>query len=145
MGRARWLTRSRALLDALESSWATLNQRMEHVTTRSWAVALSAFLLLAPTGAWALGLGNIEVNSTLNEPLRARIELKSLQPGDLEGMQVQLGDAEQFRRAGIQRPFQLSKLKFVAAEDATGAGGHINITTPDAVVEPFLNFLVEVA
>ena len=116
---------------------------MEHLTTRSWAAALAALLLFVSAGAWALGLGSIEVNSTLNEPLRARIELKSLQSGDLEGMQVQLASAGQFKRAGIQRPFQLSKIKFSAVEDATG-GGVINVTTRDSVVEPFLNFLVEV-
>jgi pilus assembly protein FimV len=117
---------------------------MEHVTMRIWAAARSVLLLLlVPAGAWALGLGNIEVNSTLNEPLRARIDLSSLQGGDLEGMQVQLASAEQFKRAGIQRPFQLSKLKFEAVEDTSGSG-YINVTTRDAVVEPFLNFLIEV-
>ena len=124
---------SRVHPEAAELSWATLNQRMEHVTTRSWAAALAVFLLFVSAGAWALGLGNIEVGSTLNEPLRARIELKSLQSGDLEGMQVQLAGADQFKRAGIQRPFQLSKLKFSAVEGASG-DGHIDVTTRGAVV-----------
>jgi pilus assembly protein FimV len=117
---------------------------MEYVTTRIWAAALSVLLLFASAGAWALGLGNIEVNSTLNEPLRARISLSALQVGDLDGMQVQLASAEQFKRAGIQRPFQLSKIRFKAVEGGSG-GGHITVTTRDPVVEPFLNFLVEVA
>ncbi len=116
---------------------------MEHVTTRIWAAALSVLLLLVSAGALALGLGSIEVNSTLNAPLRARIDLSSLQAGDLEGMQVQLASIEHFKRAGIQRPFQLSKLKFTAVENPS-SGGHINITTRESVVEPFLNFLVEV-
>ncbi|NIU80052.1 MAG: peptigoglycan-binding protein LysM, partial [Gammaproteobacteria bacterium] len=94
-------------------------------------------------GAWALGLGNIEVNSTLNEPLRARIALSALQSGDLDGMQVQLASPEQFKRAGINRPFVLSKLKFNTVDDGS-EGGHIDVTTREPVVEPFLNFLVEV-
>jgi pilus assembly protein FimV len=116
---------------------------MEHVTTRIGAAALSVLLLLISAGAWPLGLGNIEVKSTLNEPLQARIELSSLQDGDLDRMQVQLASARQFKRAGIQRPFQLSKLKFTAVQDGSDSG-HINVTTRDAVVEPFLNFLIEV-
>ncbi|MDX1434891.1 MAG: hypothetical protein R3286_20790, partial [Gammaproteobacteria bacterium] len=116
---------------------------MEHLTTRIWASALSLFLLFIPAGAWALGLGNIEVSSTLNEPLQARIDLNALHSGDLDSMQVQLASAEQFRRAGIERPFQLSKLKFTTVADGPDAG-HIAITTRDPVVEPFLNFLVEV-
>ena len=116
---------------------------MEHVTTRIWAAALSVLLLLVPAGAWALGLGSIEVKSKLNEPLQARIDLSSLQVGDLDSMQVQLASARQFERAGIQRPFQLSKLKFTAVEDGSDTG-HINVTTRGPVVEPFLNFLIEV-
>ena len=116
---------------------------MEHVTTRIWAAALSVLLLLVPAGAWALGLGSIEVKSTLNEPLQARIQLSSLQGGDLDSMRIQLASARQFKRAGIQRPFQLSKLKFTAVEDGSGLG-HINVTTREPVVEPFLNFLIEV-
>jgi pilus assembly protein FimV len=116
---------------------------MEHVTTRIWAAALSVLLLLVPAGAWALGLGSIEVNSRLNEPLQARIDLSSLQGGDLDSMQVQLASARQFERAGIQRPFQLSRLKFTAVEDGSDTG-HINVTTRGPIVEPYLNFLIEV-
>ena len=117
---------------------------MEHVTTRIWAAALSVLLLLVSAGAWALGLGDIEVKSTLNEPLQARIALSSLQEGDLDSMRVQLASAQQFKRAGVQRPFQLSKLKFTAVDDGSGLG-HINVTSRAAIVEPFLNFLVEVS
>ena len=117
---------------------------MEHVTTRIRAAALSVLLFVIPAGAWALGLGNIEVKSTLNEPLQASIDLSSLQDGDLDGMQVRLANAKQFERAGIRRLFQLSKIKFTAVEDGANSG-HISVTTRDPVVEPFLNFLVEVA
>jgi len=65
---------------------------MEYVTTRIWAAALSVLLLLVSAGAWALGLGNIEVSSTLNEPLRARISLSALQVGDLDGIRLLASD-----------------------------------------------------
>ncbi|NIM27830.1 MAG: LysM peptidoglycan-binding domain-containing protein, partial [Gammaproteobacteria bacterium] len=113
------------------------------MTKRIWASALWILLLIGPAGAWALGLGNIEVSSTLNEPLRARIGLSALQSGDLDSMQVQLAGADQFKRAGIQRPFQLSRLRFKTVDDGAD-GGYIDVTTQDPVVEPFLNFLVEV-
>lgn len=116
---------------------------MQPVTKRIWASALWILLLIGPAGAWALGLGNIEVSSTLNEPLRARIGLSALQSGDLDSMQVQLAGADQFKRAGIQRPFQLSRLRFKTVDDGAD-GGYIDVTTQDPVVEPFLNFLVEV-
>ena len=36
-----------------------------------WGIAP---LLAAPAGAWALGLGQIELQSALNQPFRAEIE-----------------------------------------------------------------------
>ena len=59
---------------------------MEHLTMRIRSAALSVLLLLAPAGALALGLGTIEVNSSLNEPLEARVDLRGLQDGDLDSL-----------------------------------------------------------
>ena len=39
-----------------------------------WGIAL---LLAAPAGAWALGLGQLEVQSVLNQPFRAEIALSA--------------------------------------------------------------------
>jgi pilus assembly protein FimV len=116
---------------------------MEHLTMRIWPAVLSLLLLLVPVSASALGLGQIEANSALNEPLQARIDLRALQDGDLDGMQVRLGTSEQFKRAGIPRPFVLSKLKFETVPGGRDSS-YIRVTTVKSVVEPFLNFLVEV-
>ena len=39
-----------------------------------WGIAP---LLAAPAGAWALGLGQIELQSALNQPFRAEIALSA--------------------------------------------------------------------
>ena len=109
---------------------------------RKATCVLALACLLVPSGAMALGLGNIEVDSALNEPLSARIELRAVQTGDLEEMQVSLGTTEQFARAGVERPFLLSRLRFDVRE--TPGGGAIEVTTRDPIAEPFLNFLIEV-
>ncbi|MGI9304865.1 MAG: FimV/HubP family polar landmark protein [Gammaproteobacteria bacterium] len=104
-------------------------------------VALS--LLLTPGMAWSLGLGDISVDTGLNQALQAEIELLSVRPSDIEGMQITLAGPEAFERAGIDRPVILNKLEFepVLLENDRGA---IRVTTSDPVREPFLNFLVEV-
>ena len=79
---------------------------------RASAVALVVALLGLMRGVAALGVGNIEVESGLNEPLLAQIELRAVQSGDIEQMTVSLGTAEQFARAGIERPFHLATLRF---------------------------------
>ena len=103
-----------------------------------WVLALCL-----PAPAWALGLGNAEVKSALNEPLSAKIALRAVQSGDLDRMLVALGTAEQFALAGIDRPFGLSALIFKVVDEGPDRS-YIRISTVAPVTEPFLNFLVEV-
>ena len=91
----------------------------------------------------ALGLGEIKISSGLNQRLSAEIPMFSLRPNDVDGMQIVLGSAEQFRRAGVARPFSLTKLRF-QTEDFGDGKGVIRVSTQSAVNEPFLDFLVEV-
>jgi|GEM_PF-760421 len=109
---------------------------------RKSRVLVVALMMLVPAGVYALALGSVKVNSALNEPLKASIPLTGLQSGDTENMQVSLGTREQFVRAGIDRPFLLSLLRFKVVASG-GDRGRIEITTKQAVVEPFLNFLIE--
>ena len=105
----------------------------------SW---LALLLCLGPMGAFPVGLGDIELRSALNEPLDASILLRAIKPGDTDDMRVQLADRAQFARAGIDRPFVLSDLKF-SIQDRGDGSGEIVVTTKDPVTEPFLNFLID--
>ncbi len=108
-------------------------------------VSVWAFLIaFIPLWAHALGLGDIQLFSALNQPLDARIPLRALQSGDLDSLKVTLGSDAQFERAGLERPFHLARLRFkVVAEQ--GESGHLRVTTKGPVIEPFLNFLVDVS
>ncbi len=53
-------------------------------------------LLAAPLGTWALGLGEIELQSDFNQPLRAEIELVSATPEELETLRASLAADEVF-------------------------------------------------
>ena len=107
------------------------------------AVVLAVLLLAIPLGARALGLGDVEVRSSLNQALKANIPLTGLQAQDLDGMNISLGTSEQFVRAGLDRPFFLSLLRFEVAEGPNGSA-FIEVTTKEPISEPFLNFLIEV-
>jgi pilus assembly protein FimV len=99
--------------------------------------------LLLPLHAAALGLGDIRVDSALNEPLDARIELLSLDPREVQDIRVVLADQYAFKKAGLERPYLLTSLRFKVGIDARG-NGFIHVTTRASVKEPFLNFLLEV-
>ena len=90
----------------------------------------------------AVSLGAIAVKSRLNEPFHARIELRGLAEGESDGVRVALADDAAFARAGLQRSFVLSGLKFeVVATDARR--GYVRITSHDRIREPSLSFVLE--
>ena len=101
-------------------------------------------LLLSAVSSWAfaLGLGSIELNSGLNQPFDAKIELLSPTVDDLNTINIGLASIEDFQRVGIDRPFILSQLRFTVEEGESGPD-YIRITSKDAIREPFLNFLLE--
>jgi pilus assembly protein FimV len=92
--------------------------------------------------AYALGLGEMTMFSSLNEPLNAEIQLTNL--GDLDASQViiKLPDDSQFNNAGIERTFFLSNLKFSVVVDAKG-NGVVKLKSEKRLNEPFLDFLLE--
>lgn len=106
---------------------------------------LSSLLLASalPFNAYALGLGDIEVYSALNQPLDAEISIKAATPGEVDSLLVKLASEQAFLKSGVERPFMLTKLKFRAAYKADGTP-IIKVTSPKAIREPFLNFLVDV-
>lgn len=97
--------------------------------------------LLYPAAGFALGLGEIRVDSALNQPLEARIELTNVRAGELDALQVRLAPPESFSRVGIDRPFILTQLRF--SVESEGGQPYIQVTTREEVREPFLNFLIE--
>lgn len=98
--------------------------------------------LLYPAAGAALGLGEIRVDSALNQPLDAQIELTNVRAGELDALQIRLAPPESFSRVGLDRPFILTQLRFAVENDAAGRPV-IKVTTRDEIREPFLNFLVE--
>ncbi len=110
---------------------------------RKCRVSLVFLGVMLPAIALPLGLGELRLQSFLNEPLRAEVDLLdlgSLDPGQLK---VRLASKSDFDRAGVERNYFLTGLKFSISTDKFGSGGLL-ITSADAVVEPYLDFVVEV-
>ncbi len=100
-------------------------------------------LSVFPVWVSALGLGAIHVESALNAPLKAQIELISVDPDAVADIRVKLASPEVFAKAGIARPFYLSKVRFKPYTRTDGASV-IAVTSRQNIREPFLNFLLEV-
>lgn len=91
--------------------------------------------------ASAQGLGELRLDSALNQPLSAVISIQggeNISPSDLL---VTLASPEAFEKAGIERPHFLTDLRFIPViEDRRLI---IRVESNRPVREPYLNFLVE--
>lgn len=89
----------------------------------------------------ALGLGEVELQSALNQPLNATIQLQGGAGVSPEDIRVSLAGADAFANAGMERPFFLSDLRFIPV--VQGDELIIRVESSKPVREPYLNFLVE--
>jgi pilus assembly protein FimV len=113
----------------------TRKQRMKR-TLLSTLVITSTLGLSA--NVFALGMGELELKSTLNQPLQAEIKLSNID--DLTEWEIKpsLASDGDFDRAGVEKIFFLSDIDFEIKEN------RILLTSDKSVTEPFLNFLVQV-
>ena len=103
---------------------------------------LLGILIGLSSKASAVGLGDIALDSYINEPLQANIVL--LDTGSLAEpeIRVALASSEDFERLGVERLFSLGDLSFTTELDGRG-GGSITVESSEPILEPYLNFLVE--
>ena len=112
-------------------------------TIGAWVLwrSLAGLAALLPTYSWGLGLGDITLNSYLNEPLSAEVLLLDTQDLTADDIKVRLGTQDAFDRLGVDRAYFLTSIKFeVVVEDSAA---RILLTTTKPLLEPYLDFLVE--
>ncbi len=110
----------------------------------SWKLrALISATLLAPAAALGLGLGEIRLNSALNEPLSAEIDLVAATPEELAALRAELASNEIFQRYGLDRPAYLSSIEFRVGRGQDGRSVLL-VRSNDPISEPFVSFLVDV-
>ena len=109
---------------------------------RKSAVALALLLLIVSIRLNALGLGEIEMQSALNQPMRAEISLTSVAGVDTSQIKIALASREQHERLGLSRAKILGDFKFEVAQDSSGKTV-IKVSSFDPVREPYLEFLLE--
>jgi pilus assembly protein FimV len=96
-----------------------------------------ALVGLISSEVWALGLGEIRLDSALNEPLRAEIVLLSATPEELSNLKVSMADGDTFDRYGLDRPAFLSDIEFMIIN------GVVEVRSRVPISEPFVTFLVD--
>ena len=108
------------------------------------ALSLAVFLVISyPSATLALGLGEIESVSNLNQPFNAKIDLLSVGNADVRNLKVKVASPSVFSRVGIDRPNFLNGLRFRSSIE--NGKPVILVSSSQPVKEPFINFLLEVS
>ena len=113
------------------------------VQVRKLVLAIAAASALSSGMAQALGLGELTLKSSLNQPLVAEIELLDVK--DLTAAEVvpSLAPAEEFAKAGVDRQAFLNDLRFTPILNP-GGKSVLRVTSSQPLSEPMVKFLVQV-
>ena len=121
------------------SGWVVVRTQRKHL------IASLIFSLLAGSATqhvWAAGLGRLTVLSGLGQPLRAEVDITSLNKEEEASLSVRLASAEAFRNANIDASPVLSSVRFTI-DNAPSGRKIVRITSSLPVSEPFLDLLLE--
>lgn len=105
--------------------------------------AVATWAATSSLSASALGLGEIDMKSFLNEPLQAEVELLDTRDLTDEDIRIRLAGVEDFDRLGVDRSYFLTSIQFEVDVDPATGRGKIILTTPEAVLEPYLDVIIE--
>jgi pilus assembly protein FimV len=98
--------------------------------------------LILPSLACAAGLGKLSVLSALGQPLKAEIEVVSLQKGEGDTLGARLAPSDVFRQANIDLNPALMSVKFAVQRRPNGQYV-MTLTSGQPINEPFIDVLVE--
>lgn len=107
------------------------------------AAAFSALALL-PASSWALGLGKLNVQSALGEPLRAEIDVTSLTQDEGNSLQVRVATPETYRAAGVDYNQVLTATNIVLQRRTDGRP-YLRIVSDRTVQEPFVDVILDLS
>ena len=102
---------------------------------------LFAACVALPLTAHAAGLGRLVVQSALGEPLRAEVEITSLQPGEENSLSARLGSPEAFKAAGIEYSPALTSIR--VAMDRRDGKPILRLTSLRPIDDPYLDVIIE--
>ena len=110
---------------------------------RKLVLAVAAATAFSSSFTYALDLGDLSIQSSVNQPLEAEISLLDVRDLSAVDIKPQLASPDAFRQAGIDRELFLTSLVFTPVLDANGKNV-IRVTSTNPVNNPSLSFLVEV-
>jgi pilus assembly protein FimV len=113
------------------------------VQVRKLVLAIAAASALSSGMAHALGLGELTLKSTLDQPLVAEIELLDVKELTAAEVVPSLASPEDFAKVGVDRQVFLNDLSFTPVLNPSGKSV-LRVTSSKPLSEPMVKFLVQV-
>lgn len=101
-----------------------------------------ALLGLSGTGAYALSLGRLTVQSALGEPLRAEIDIPEINAEEAASFKAGVALPDAFTAAGLEYSPALSTLQASLQRRADGRA-YLRLSSDRAVNDPFVDLILE--
>lgn len=101
-------------------------------------------LLFATVNTQALVMGDLQVASSLGQPLNARIAFADLSDVDVQQLKIRLAGADDYRKLGMQYP-ESHKFRFALVNESGAMLPFVRVSTSYPLDDPFINLLVEVS
>ena len=111
--------------------------------TKLKRISVALCMALLPISVFAAGLGKLNVDSGIGEPLRANIELLSVSPEELASITASIASVEAYATQGIERPSSHNGIKVEIAKNANGTPV-LKLKSSQPISEPFLDMLIQV-
>lgn len=106
-------------------------------------IGVAAALMLGASNVGALGLGALEIDSNLDQPLKGTIELNAAVGDDIDTVTAIIASKEDFDSLGIDYPGYLKDISL--SVDKNSSGTTLLVSSNQVVIkEPFIHFLVRV-
>ncbi|MGA7749739.1 MAG: hypothetical protein WCA63_06290, partial [Gallionella sp.] len=117
------------------------------LTPTKWLVMLKLLGAVAglflSTSIYAVGMGGINVASALGQPLKADIDLLSVNKNEKDSLVARLASPDSYKNAGLDYPYG-NKFKF-EIQNRAGGEPYIKISSAQPINDPFVSLLVELS
>jgi len=106
------------------------------------ALHAALFALTLPITLHAIGLGEMTIKSSIDQPFFAEIELLDVGSAPIVGIKVGVADPENFQQIGLERIAALSLLHFNIEKNAKGKLV-IKVISMERMTEPYMELVVD--
>ena len=104
-------------------------------------ISLAVCMVLTPLSVYAAGLGKLNTQSALGEPLRAEIEVIAT-PEELASIAASIASEEAFAAQGVTRLGIHNQIKVDLAKSAAGKSV-LKLRSAEPVKDPFLDLIIQ--